>query len=119
MERNSIPSYIHRVHLGRNLIRDLNGTLLNLTELIWLFVNSNDLTTLEDQLPIEAKNLKLIHAANNKIQKLPQHLKTYSSLESLFAQHNLVTSLDGTLSKARMLRRLVLEDNLINTVRSN
>lgn len=117
MEKNSIPSFIHRVHLGRNLIKDLNGTLLHLTELIWLFVNSNDLTTLENELPIEAHNLKLIHAANNKIQKLPQHLETYNALESLFAQHNLVTGLDGTLSKSRKLKRLVLDNNLISTVR--
>lgn len=118
MEKNSIPSFIHRVHLGRNLIKDLNGTLLNLTDLIWLFVNSNELTTLDNELPIQAQNLKLIHAANNKIQRLPQHLKTYTALESLFAQHNLVTELDGTLSKSRKLKRVVLDENLISMVRN-
>ncbi|KAF5301243.1 hypothetical protein FQR65_LT00943 [Abscondita terminalis] len=116
MDSNSIPRNIHQLHLGRNKIKDLNGTLVNLTDLHWVFINSNELTTLDHQLPSVAPNLMLIHASHNKIEKLPQHLKTLTSLQSLFLNNNMLTSLDGVLSKMSHLERAQFEYNKISTL---
>ncbi|KAJ8927916.1 hypothetical protein NQ314_019546 [Rhamnusium bicolor] len=116
MDTHSVPVQIQRLHLGRNYIKDLNDTLRNLSELGWLFINSNELSDLENQLPLDAPNLKLIHASHNRIEKLPQQLKTFPLLESLFFQFNRLRSLDGALSKLRNLMRVVLEHNQINTI---
>lgn len=118
MDGKSIPKTVRHLHLGRNKIKDLNGTLLHLSELEWLLINSNDLTTLEDQLPVTASKLKLIHAAQNKIEHLPKQIKNFGSLESLFMQNNMLTGLEGRLSKSRLLKRAILEHNRINTVKT-
>ncbi|KAK4877356.1 hypothetical protein RN001_009862 [Aquatica leii] len=114
MDSNSIPKNIHQLHLGRNKIKDLNGTLTNLTDLQWIFINANELTTLDHQLPTVAPNLVLMHASHNKIEKLPQHLKTLTSLQSLFLHNNMLTSLDGVLSKMTHLERAQFENNRIS-----
>lgn len=116
MEVNSIPPNIRQLHLGRNKIKDLNGTLANLSDLEWVFINANELTTLDNQLPINAPRLVMMHAAHNKIERLPQHLKTYTNLQSLFIHNNMLTSLDGVLSKLRKLERAPFEHNRINVV---
>lgn len=119
MDQDSFPKEVQRLHIGRNNLKTLNKTLTNLSDLIWLFANSNELTDLEGELPLDAKKLKMIHFSNNKIEKLPQQLKTLTYLESLFFQYNHIQSLDGTLGKARKLMRVVLEHNNINTVSTN
>lgn len=117
MDPNVIPTGIIRLHLGRNHIKDLNNTLWNLSNLGWLFVNSNELFDLEGQLPLEAPKLQLIHASHNSLENLPQQLKTFPQLSSLFMQNNKLRSLDGALSKSKNLLRVVLEHNEIQTVR--
>ncbi|XP_018580298.1 insulin-like growth factor-binding protein complex acid labile subunit isoform X2 [Anoplophora glabripennis] len=116
IDTNSFSPQLQRLHLGRNYIRDLNDSLLNLSELGWLFVNTNDLTTLDNQLPRTAPNLILIHASQNRIDKLPQQLKLYPLLESIFFQNNRLKSLDGILARLKYLRRAVLDHNQINTI---
>ncbi|KAJ8919801.1 hypothetical protein NQ315_006330 [Exocentrus adspersus] len=116
IDTNSFPPQLQRLHLGRNYIKDLNNSLLNLSELRWLFVNTNDLTTLDNQLPRIAPELILIHASQNRIDKLPHQLKTYPILESIFFQHNRLKSLDGILARLKYLRRAVLDHNQINTI---
>ncbi|XP_044253859.1 insulin-like growth factor-binding protein complex acid labile subunit [Tribolium madens] len=116
MDQDSFPKEVQRLHIGRNNLKTLNKTLTNLSDLIWLFANSNELTDLEGELPLDAKKLKMIHFSNNKIEKLPQQLKSLTYLESLFFQYNHIQSLDGTLGKARKLVRVVLEHNNIKTL---
>lgn len=116
MDTNSIPKNVQRLHIGRNFIKDLNKTLTNLSDINWLFINNNELKTLENELPINAPKLNMIHAAFNKIEQMPQQLKTYPMLESLFLQYNKIKRLDGSLSKSKKLQRVVLEHNNINSV---
>ncbi|XP_044755914.1 leucine-rich repeats and immunoglobulin-like domains protein 3 [Coccinella septempunctata] len=116
IEKNSIPSEVQRLHLGRNSLTTLNGTIRNLSDLNWLFINDNDLTDLEDELPEGAQRLKMIHALNNKIEKLPRSLMTLPALETIFLQHNKLRSLDGCLSKSRRLQRVYLDNNMIDTL---
>ncbi|CAH1179548.1 unnamed protein product [Phaedon cochleariae] len=119
MDVNSIPQQVQRLHIGRNYIEDLNSTLRNLSELGWLFINCNRLTNLDNQLPRNAPNLKLIHASHNFIERLPRQLKNYPLLESIFFQNNKLKSLDGAISKSNHLMRAVLEHNQINTISEN
>lgn len=114
MDEHSIPIQVRRLHIGRNLIRDLNRTLIHLVNLEWLFVNANGLTTLE--LPPVAPNMNLIHASDNQIEEMPKELKNYPNLESLFLQDNKITSLNGTLATSRKLLRVVLERNNIKEI---
>ncbi|XP_060519839.1 leucine-rich repeat protein SHOC-2 [Cylas formicarius] len=116
LDKGSIPARVQRLHLGRNKLRHLNHTLVGLKDLGWLFVNTNELEDLEDQLPSEAPDLKLIHASQNRIKRLPQQLKNYPALDSLFFQHNALISLEGALTKSKELVRLVLEYNNINMI---
>ncbi|CAH1280672.1 unnamed protein product [Diabrotica balteata] len=116
MNPRSIPNQIQQLHLGRNHIRDLNNSLRNLSELKWLFINSNELVDIDNQLPKYAPNLILIHASHNELRRLPQQLKNYPHLESIFFHNNRLVSLDGALSKSTHLQRVILEHNQINLI---
>lgn len=98
------------------MLTTLNGTLRDMVELEWLFINSNFLTSLDGELPQSDNKLMLIHASNNSLTKLPQDLKNLQKIESLFFQQNLITSLDGAVSKSKKLKRLQLGFNRIHTV---
>lgn len=87
-----------------------------LTDLEWLFLNGNQLTTLDEQLPQEGNKLALLHAGNNRLQKLPQELRNFIILDSLFFQHNELLNLGGTMQRARKLKRLHLNNNKIQEV---
>nr|CAD7397255.1 unnamed protein product [Timema cristinae] len=113
MDQDSMPRTLRHLHLGRNKITDLNGTLRELSELEWLFINSNQLTSVDDELPRNGVKLMLIHAADNRLQRLPLELKNFVLLESAFFHYNELTRLGGALQKARRLKRLHLFHNKI------
>nr|CAD7454215.1 unnamed protein product [Timema tahoe] len=113
MDQDSMPRTLRHLHLGRNKLSDLNGTLRELTELEWLFINSNQLTSVDDELPRNGVKLMLIHAADNRLQRLPLELKNFVLLESAFFHYNELTRLGGALQKARRLKRLHLFHNKI------
>lgn len=81
-----------------------------------MFLNGNQLTTLDEQLPQEGNKLALLHAGNNRLQKLPQELRNFILLESLFFQHNELQNLGGTMQRARKLKRLHVHNNNIQEV---
>ncbi|XP_018328956.1 insulin-like growth factor-binding protein complex acid labile subunit [Agrilus planipennis] len=116
LEVGSIPSTVGKIHLGRNLISDLNGTLVPLSGMIWVFVNNNNLTTLEGQLPPFAPDLIMIHGAHNYLEQVPNEIKNYQRLQSLFLNNNAITNLGTTLAKLRELQRVQLEHNQISEI---
>ncbi|KDR18629.1 Podocan-like protein 1 [Zootermopsis nevadensis] len=116
LDQSSMPHTLRHLHLGRNKLMHLNDTLRGLTELEWLFLNGNQLTTLDEQLPREGNKLALLHAGSNQLQKLPQELQNFILLESLFFQHNELLNLGGTVQRARNLKRLHLCHNKIQEV---
>ncbi|XP_050316211.1 carboxypeptidase N subunit 2 isoform X2 [Anthonomus grandis grandis] len=118
IDRNSIPLHIQKLHLGRNRIYDLNGTLIGLRNLSWLFLNSNKFQDLEGQLPYEAPNLVVIHASHNNLMRVPQ-LSKYPKLETVFLNFNEISSLDGAISGCKSLERIDLESNQIHTLTAN
>ncbi|XP_063235171.1 protein artichoke [Bacillus rossius redtenbacheri] len=114
LEQKSLPRTLRHLHLARNKLSDLNYTLRELSSLEWLFINENQLRSLDGQLPAgEAAGLKLLHAANNQLQRLPPELRGLARLESLFVHCNELGELGGALQRLRALKRLHLHSNAI------
>lgn len=91
------------------LRRDLN-------QLEWLLINSNELTSLDGELPSSGHNLKMLYAVDNRLTHLPAEFRYLHRLETLFLQHNKIRNLDGTLQKARRLKFLELSYNELQEV---
>lgn len=91
------------------LCRDLN-------QLEWLLINSNELTSLDGELPSSGHNLKMLYAVDNKLTHLPAEFRYLHRLETLFLQQNKIRNLDGTLQKARRLKFLELSYNELQEV---
>lgn len=111
LEKNSIPSTLRSLHLGRNNITSLNGTLRQLNEMHLLFLNDNIIETLDEQLP---QNLKTIIAHHNRLTHLPREMETMSHLDSLYFNHNQLRSLDGVFRHGNNIKYLYFESNLID-----
>lgn len=116
IERGTFPRGIINLHIGHNEIANLNGSISSLTSLKWLFMNGNNLSTLDGQMPSEGLNMILLHAGNNQLTKLPMELNSYPRLESLFLQHNRLTSLGGAVQRLKKLVRLHIHYNNIETI---
>ncbi|XP_046395862.1 leucine-rich repeat-containing G-protein coupled receptor 4-like [Ischnura elegans] len=119
IEQGSLPRGLQTLYIGKNQISDLNGSIRSLTNLRWLFMNENNLTTLENQMPPEGPYLFLLHMSGNQLTKLPVELNSYPGLQSLFLQNNKLKSLDGTIKHLKKLQRLHLTDNLLETISSD
>lgn len=52
IERNALPKALKHVHLGINKIVTLNGALRDLDDLEWIFINANNLKSLNNELPL-------------------------------------------------------------------
>ncbi|KAH0955234.1 hypothetical protein HN011_011817 [Eciton burchellii] len=111
MTPGSLPPLVKHLHVGRNHLKSLNRTLRDLNQLEWLLINSNELTSLDGELPSSGHNLKMLYAVDNKLTHLPVEFRHLHRLETLFLQHNKIRDLDGTLQKARRLKFLELSYN--------
>ncbi|XP_059055316.1 leucine-rich repeat protein SHOC-2 [Achroia grisella] len=116
IEREAVPKAVKHVHFGINKLSTLNGTLRDLDDLVWIFINLNNLKSIDNELPIKAKKIVLIHAAHNELQNLPKDLKQMPSLETLYFYDNNIKSLDGALQKSRRLLTLGLSFNKIESL---
>ncbi|KAM3968689.1 leucine-rich repeat-containing larval translucida [Aphomia sociella] len=116
IERDAVPKALRHVHFGINKLNTLNGALRDLDDLEWIFINANNLKSIDNELPIKAKKILLIHAAHNELQNLPKDLKQMPSLESLYFYDNNIKSLDGALQKSRRLLRISLSFNKIESL---
>ncbi|XP_061392233.1 leucine-rich repeats and immunoglobulin-like domains protein 1 [Musca vetustissima] len=112
LDRNTFPPNLVTLHLGRNQIENLNGTLRHLNKLESLFINMNRIKSLDDELP-ESNRLKLIIAQNNRIERLPESMRNLHKLETLYIQQNRIQSLDLVLKNAYNLNELYASNNRI------
>lgn len=113
LEKDCFPSTLTSLHIGRNRISSLNGTLRALTDMKMLFINANNLTSLEDELPDSAPFLMMLMASNNRLVKLPKTVKNLVALDTCYINDNELRSLDGLFSHRSSLLRLYLEHNRI------
>uniref|UniRef100_A0A1B6FHS4 LRRCT domain-containing protein n=1 Tax=Cuerna arida TaxID=1464854 RepID=A0A1B6FHS4_9HEMI len=118
MDNNSLPDSLRRLHLAHNSLTSLNGTLRNLVGLEWLFINENDLSSIDGELPdiIPNNKLGLLDTSSNRLERLPQELRHYQALNALYADENQITALNGALSKSRKLERAHLNNNNLTTL---
>lgn len=116
IERDAVPKALKHVHLAINKLSSLNGALRDLDDLEWIFINANNLKSIDNELPVKAKRIVLIHAAHNELQTLPKDLKQMPSLESLYFYGNNIKLLDGALQKSRRLIRIGLSFNKIESL---
>lgn len=91
----------------------------DLENLEWLFLNVNQLTSLDGQLPENGMaQLQLVLIANNRLERLPDELRKCPRLETMYATNNSLTNLHGVFSRSRKLQLLDLTHNKINSVSS-
>lgn len=113
LEKECFPKTLTSLHIGRNRISSLNGTLRQLTDMKMLFINANNLTTLDDELPDHAPLLVMLMASSNHLEKLPKTVKNLVALDTCYINDNKLRSLDGLFSHRSSLIRLYMEQNRI------
>lgn len=52
IERDALPRALKHVHLGLNKLSSLNGALRELEDLEWIFINANNLKSIDNELPV-------------------------------------------------------------------
>jgi internalin A len=98
-------SFLKRLNLGNNRIKDLPAQIGQLQNLTRLDLNSNELSGLPPQL-MELKGLTALDLRSNRFTKLPDVLARLASLEIVFLEGNLLDippEILSTLSPARIL----------------
>uniref|UniRef100_A0A1S4GRF6 Uncharacterized protein n=1 Tax=Anopheles gambiae TaxID=7165 RepID=A0A1S4GRF6_ANOGA len=117
IDTDALPKTIHSLQLSVNQLRSLNGSIRHLDELKLLFINENNLTTLDGELPLGSPNLMMITAQNNQLEQLPGELRFLKNLDNLCVPGNRLRSLDGLLARATHLTKLLAQDNQISELR--
>ncbi|CRL08342.1 CLUMA_CG021345, isoform A [Clunio marinus] len=113
LEKDCFPKSLLNLHIGRNKISSLNGALRNLNDIKMLFINANNLTSLEEELPENAPHLMMLMASNNHLEKLPKTFKNFVALDTCYVNNNNLRSLDRLFSHRNSLIRLYAEHNMI------
>lgn len=113
LEKECFPKTLTSLHIGRNRISSLNGTLRHLSDMKILFINANNLTTLEDELPESAPYLMMLMVSYNRLEKLPKTVRNLVALDTCYINDNELRSLDGLFSHKSSLIRLYLEHNKV------
>lgn len=113
LEKGSMPRTIRYLHLGRNNLTALNGTLRELADMELLFLNDNKLSTLDEELPAGSDKLMTIIAHHNKLQRVPQDLRTFPNLDSIYFSDNEIRSFDGVFKHSTRLHNIFAYNNKI------
>ncbi|KAL1117394.1 hypothetical protein AAG570_004720 [Ranatra chinensis] len=121
LEEDSLPTKLHKLQLGGNRIKSLNGTVRKMSELEWLIINHNRIESLDGELPCATPNdkLQLLVADDNQLVSLPDSMHNFKRLDYANFHRNNITSLNRTLAKNRLLTYLNLEANHISTLVEN
>ncbi|GIY48960.1 hypothetical protein CEXT_432511 [Caerostris extrusa] len=117
IERNSFPRTLDSLNLVGNLIYNLNGTLIHLNNLEYLWLGNNRLQDIKGELKgitqlkhlsLESNdivdivgnfddllNLKFLNLANNKLEEIENGLRHLKSLRTLNISNNYITKIKG------------------------
>lgn len=60
IEKDALPKGLKHVHLGINKLNTLNGALRDLDDLEWIFINANNLKSIENELPTVSMIFKIL-----------------------------------------------------------
>lgn len=116
LDTGSLPNTLRTLHLSRNNLTTLNGTLRHMDVLRLVFLNDNRLTTLDNELPLHSTKLFNILAHNNLLTHLPPDFRTLTELRTLYMRNNRLRSLDGMLRHSRHLENFEGNQNLIEVL---
>lgn len=67
IERDALPKALKHVHLGINKLSSLNGALRDLDDLEWIFINANNLKSVENELPVVSKLVQTTQYQFNRV----------------------------------------------------
>ncbi|KAH8375183.1 hypothetical protein KR200_000790 [Drosophila serrata] len=110
LDRGSFPLSLLILHLGRNRIESLNGSLHDLGQLQSLFINANNISDLDGELP-DGSKLRLLMAHNNRLERLPANMAGMHNLETMHVHFNRLRSFDRVLRNAVNLSEVLAENN--------
>lgn len=110
LDRGAFPLSLLILHLGRNQLESLNGSLAELTKLHSLFINANNISDLDKELP-DGSKLRLLMAHNNRLEHLPANMATMDDLEIIHLHFNRLRSFDRVLRNAQHLTELLANNN--------
>ncbi|XP_017863266.1 PREDICTED: leucine-rich repeat and death domain-containing protein 1 isoform X1 [Drosophila arizonae] len=110
LDRGAFPLSLLILHLGRNQLESLNGSLAELTNLHSLFINANNISDLDKELP-DGSKLRLLMAHNNRLEHLPANMATMDDLEIIHLHFNRLRSFDRVLRNAQHLTELLANNN--------
>ncbi|XP_034482638.1 leucine-rich repeats and immunoglobulin-like domains protein 3 [Drosophila innubila] len=110
LDRGAFPLSLLILHLGRNQIESLNGSLHELNKLQSLFINANNIRDLDEELP-DGSKLRLLMAHNNRLERLPANMVGMDDLETIHLHFNRLRSFDRVLRNAQYLNELFANNN--------
>ncbi|XP_059485738.1 leucine-rich repeat protein SHOC-2 isoform X2 [Neocloeon triangulifer] len=111
----TFPPKLQRLAIARNKITTVNGSLRDLSDLEWLFIEQNALTSLDGELPASSKLVHL-NATHNLLTSVPEDLYLQSAMDKLLLSHNEISALSGSIKKLRRLNHLSLTYNQIDSL---
>ena len=91
-------------------LTELPGSLWQLTQLLELYLDNNNLPGLPESLRRLTK-LTRLDADNNQLTELPESLGQLTQLKTLFLQRNQLTALPESLGQLTQLQSLYLQKN--------
>ncbi|XP_022214179.2 leucine-rich repeat-containing G-protein coupled receptor 6 [Drosophila obscura] len=110
LDRGAFPQSLLILHLGRNQIETLNGSLHDLHVLESLFINANNISELDGELP-DGSRLRLLMAHNNRLERLPANMAGMRYLQTIHVQFNRLRSFDRVLRNSPDLEELLASNN--------
>ncbi|XP_017135777.1 insulin-like growth factor-binding protein complex acid labile subunit [Drosophila miranda] len=110
LDRGAFPQSLLILHLGRNQIESLNGSLHDLHVLQSLFINANNISDLDGELP-DGSRLRLLMAHNNRLERLPANMAGMRYLQTIHVHFNRLRSFDRVLRNSQDLEELLAGNN--------
>ncbi|BFF97785.1 leucine-rich repeat-containing G-protein coupled receptor 6 [Drosophila madeirensis] len=110
LDRGAFPQSLLILHLGRNQIESLNGSLHDLHVLQSLFINANNISELDGELP-DGSRLRLLMAHNNRLERLPANMAGMRYLQTIHVHFNRLRSFDRVLRNSQDLEELLAGNN--------
>jgi len=88
----------------------IKDKLINLTNLMYLFLDNNELTTLPEGIS-KLANLKYLDLDYNNLTTLPEWINNLTNLKGVYLNDNNLTTLPEGISKLANLKYLDLRNN--------
>ncbi|ALC43308.1 ltl [Drosophila busckii] len=110
LDPGAFPLSMLILHLGRNQLDSLNGSLVELKLLQSLFINANNISNLDNELP-DGSKLRLLMAHNNRLERLPANMAGMHDLETIHLHFNRLRGFDRVFRNAQYLNELLANNN--------